>query len=196
MKSWSETIQLSQPLRGVGPLNVTTVDAAREAGLQEQLQASYERGRIDGEKALSEQLVQQRAELQELLNGVINSLRQAVPQVVHDTEEAMVTLALEIAQKLVAKMPISARMIEAAVHDALGQLKGTAQYQVCLHPADLKLLQKARSPLLVPDVESKKVRFQGSPDVTRGGCLVQTQFGIIDARRETKFDLLKRDLLA
>ena len=37
--------------------------------------------------------------------------------------------------------------------------------------------------------------FSARPEVTRGGCLVQTRFGTVDARRETKFDLLKRNLL-
>jgi hypothetical protein len=33
-------------------------------------------------------------------------------------------------------------------------------------------------------------------DFPRGGCLVQTRFGTVDARRETKLDLLQRNLLA
>jgi flagellar assembly protein FliH len=81
------------------------------------------------------------------------------------------------------------------VHDALGQVESTAQVTVRLHPADLKLLQKAHSSLLVTDEGANEFRFLGSPDVTRGGCLVQTRFGVVDARRETKFDLLKRNLL-
>ena len=33
---------------------------------------------------------------------------------------------------------------------------------------------------------SHKMRFTASREVSRGGCIVQTRFGIIDARRETK----------
>jgi len=43
---------------------------------------------------------------------------------------------------------------------------------------------------------AQEFRFLSSPEVTRGGCLVQTQFGTVDARRETKFDLLQRTLTA
>lgn len=164
---------------------------AREA----ELQAAYERGRADGEKALGEQLVRQRAELRELMEGVIESLRRAVPQVVRDTEQHLIALVLEIAQKLVTEIPISVEMIEGVVRDALAEAEGGADFHVRLHPADLALLQKMESPLLAADDERQAVRFHSSPEVTRGGCLVQTGFGIIDARRETKFDLLKRSLL-
>ena len=82
------------------------------------------------------------------------------------------------------------------MRDALAQVEGTAQFTVRLHPADLELLQKAGSPLLATATGPDEFRFLGSPEVTRGGCLVQTRFGTVDARRETKFDLLKRSLLA
>ena len=143
---------------------------------------------------MSEQLFQQRSELHELMRGVLESLRKAVPQVVHESENAMIGLALCAAQKLVAGMPISAAMVEAVVRDALAQIEGTAQFTVRLHPADLELLQKSDSPLLGESDGAKDFRFLSSPEVTRGGCLVQTHFGTVDARRETKFDLLQRTL--
>lgn len=196
MNSWSETITLAKPLRDV-LLAVPKSSAASSAPTApDPWQSSYDLGRIDGEKALSEQLLKQRAETHELFQGLMTSLRQAVPQVVHDTESMMISLALEVAQKLVADMPISVAMVEAAVQDALGQVEGTAQVTVRLHPADLELLQNAHSSLLLAGEGANDFRFLGSPEVTRGGCLVQTRFGMVDARRETKFDLLKRNLLS
>jgi flagellar assembly protein FliH len=114
---------------------------------------------------------------------------------VGDTEQHLVSLAIEIAQKIVGEVPISPEMIEASVREALSQVEGTAEFHVRLHPADLELLQKIDSALLQPLGEERPARFHGSPEVTRGGCLVQTRFGIVDARRETKLELLKRSLL-
>jgi flagellar assembly protein FliH len=193
MNSWSENITLSAPLRDAS-LMVETSGAGASASSPEAWRAGFEAGRIEGERALSEQLLKQRTELHELMQGTINSLRQAVPQVIHDAENMVVSLALEVAQKLVSEMPISVPLVEAVVRDALAQVEGTAQYTVRLHPADLELLQKADSPLMAGSDGSGDCRFLGSPDVTRGGCLVQTRFGTVDARRETKFDLLKRNL--
>jgi flagellar assembly protein FliH len=194
MKSWSETLTLPKPLR-----NARLNGGGEEAGAgarasAEELRASYERGRREAEQALSQQLLQQRTEMHELMRGVVDSLRKVVPQVVRDTEDTMIALSLSVAQKLVAGMPISAGMVEAVVRDALAQVEGTAQFTVRLHPADLELLQKAESPLLSASDDAKEFRFLSSSEVTRGGCLVQTHFGTVDARRETKFDLLQRTL--
>jgi flagellar assembly protein FliH len=194
MKSWSENIPLPAPLRDARIASPLVVSTPSDPALQDQWKASYDLGRIEGEKALSEQLFKQRADLHELMQGLINSLRQAVPQVVRETETMVVSLALEVAQKLVGDLPISVPMVEAAVRDALLQVEGTEQLTVRLHPADLELLQNSGSPVLNTPGNDGDCRFLGSPEVTRGGCLVQTRFGIVDARRETKFDLMKRSL--
>lgn len=188
-----ETIRLTQPLRDVrlacarGAEALPTVSAAYA-------QAEYERGQRDGEKALSEQLIRQRGELIELQNGVLNSLTQAVGQVTRECEGAMIALALEIAGKLVADMPISSEMVEAAVREALSNVEQSTNLTVLVNPMDYELLQQANAPVLLTEVGGQRLKLQPSPQVTRGGCLVQTHFGVIDARRETKLEALKQSL--
>jgi flagellar assembly protein FliH len=209
MNSWSETISLLTPMRDVQlravrprPAGGKLSDAedeeekrkADEEKRKAELKTQYERGLADGEKALSEKLFQQRAEMHELTNGFLESLRKAVPQVVRDTENNLVAFALTAAQKLVAGMPISAPMVEAVVRDALNQVEGTARFTVRLHRDDLDLLEKAESPVLKHGENAAEFRFLSASEVTRGGCMVETDFGMIDARRETKFELLKRSL--
>jgi flagellar biosynthesis/type III secretory pathway protein FliH len=194
MQPWSDTLALPKPLRHVRLKDEAGADARPAA--EEELRASYERGRREAEQALSQQLFQQRAEVHELMRGVLASLRQAVPQTVRETENAMIALSFSVAQKLVAGLPISTEMVEQVVRDALAQIEGAAQFTVRLHPSDLELLQKSGSPLLAGGDGAEEFRFLASSEVTRGGCLVQTQFGTVDARRETKFDLLQRTLTA
>lgn len=157
-------------------------------------QAAFERGLAEGEKRLSEQLLRQRADLLQLQNGVLTSLRQAASQVVRQGESALVELALEVAQKLVSGLPISAESVEAAIRSALAQVEETTELDISLHADDLALLQQCNSPVLLPGPGNQAVRFHTSPEVTRGGCLVQTRFGTIDARRETKLDLIRQSL--
>jgi len=196
MKSWCEQIKLPSPLRDARVPAPTPVMTSGAGAAPEQWQSSYELGRLEGEKSLAEQLVKQRAEMHELFQGALASLRQAVPQVVRDTESMVVSLALEIAMKLVGELPVTVPMVEAAVRDALAEVEGAAQLTVKLHPADLELLQSGNSSLIAPPEGASDITFVASPEVTRGGCLVQTRFGIVDARRETKLDLIKRSLLS
>jgi flagellar assembly protein FliH len=196
--TWTETILLSEPVRDVvglppgGPLPEPACDW--EARLREAEDAGFKRGRLEGEKALREQLLHQRAEMLEIHQGVIEALRRAVPGLVSQTENALVTLALETARRLVAGQPVSPEMVAAVVQEALGQIENATEFHIQLHPEDLALLERIQSPLLTPAPGGDKFHFHASTDVTRGGCLVRTCFGVLDAQRETKIEQLKKSL--
>jgi flagellar assembly protein FliH len=191
---WRKTLQPGPPLQNVrllrqppGPSDPDTAALARE-------HAAFERGIAEGEKRLGEQLLRQRAEVLELQNGVLASLRNTFPRVVQQSEQALIELAFEVARKLVNDMPINRELVEAAVRAALAQVGENAEYHVSLHPEDLALLQQCSSPVLLPGPGNEAIHFSPSPEVSRGGCLVQSRFGIVDTRRETKVEMVKQSL--
>ena len=184
-----ETIPFSAPLRDV------RLAGAAQARLDAE-RAAYERGQRDTEKALSEQLLQQRRELLEVHQGVIESLRNALPQLIRDSESALIDLALQAAQKIVAGLPITPQSVAAVVREALGQVEDTAEITILLHPDDLALLRKQKSPILEGLPETGPLKFSGSTEVTRGGCMIHTRFGMVDARRETKLEQLRQSVTA
>lgn len=192
MKPLRELIHLSVALRDVQLARCGDRDTLH----RQELEASYEKGRLEGERALAEQLVRQRAEILELQTGVLAALSQAVPQVVRDCERALVQLALAAAQRVLCGLPVSAELIEAAVREVCAEVDDTAEFTIQLHPEDLALLEGTGSALLQPTAGRERIRFQPSHQITRGGCLVQTHFGIIDARRETRFELLRQAVAA
>jgi flagellar assembly protein FliH len=192
MKPRRELLHLTVPMR-----DVKIVRSADRATVQQQdLQAHFEQGRLEGERALAEQLLRQRAEILELQNGVLASLREVVPQVVRDCESGLVQLALEAAQRVVGGLPISTELIETAIREVCAEVEDTAEFTIQLHPEDLKLLEQSQSPLLQPPAGRERIHFLPSQQVTRGGCVVQTPFGLIDARRETRFELLRQSVSA
>jgi flagellar assembly protein FliH len=192
---WADTILLDRPLRDVCLLTGSPAQDWQNF-LREREQAAYENGRREGERALNEQLLHQRNETIELQRGILVSLRQALPQVAREAETSLIELALESAKKMVAGLPIDAAMIEATVREALRQAEDTAEILVQLHPDDLALLRQHQSPLLDGSPDTGPLRFSGSSEISRGGCILQTRFGVIDARRETKIEQLRQSLNA
>jgi flagellar assembly protein FliH len=190
----NNAIMFSLPVRDVRLCTAGGADAAKRQ--REAERAAYERGQRDGEKALSEQLLAQRSELLELHQGILESLRNTVPQLARETEKALIELALEAAQKLVAGIPIKPKLIEAIVREALAQIEGNTDITVLLHPDDLALVRKHTSEISSAVPEAGAVRFSGSSEISRGGCIVQTRFGMIDGRRETKIEQLRKSLAA
>ncbi|MCS7049157.1 MAG: FliH/SctL family protein [Verrucomicrobiae bacterium] len=193
------TVTLPHPVRGVTWAGATTEPVggrepnqnltptaylpAEEARAREQ--AAYERGRREAETMLREQLLAQRRELLEWQQGVLRKLQEAIPQVVHDTQEQLIQLALTAAQKVVAGMPISADAVREAVREALAQVEAGSEVTVLLHPEDCAALGE-QAPA--------GVRVQADPQLARGDCVVKTPFGIVDARRATKWQRIQEAL--
>ena len=192
----SETIQFPQPLREVLLVAQENRAAAGPKLAPQREREAYERGRRDGDRAAQAELDRLRADLAGLKSGLIARLNQVLPQVVRECEEILVAMAVEVARKLVAGLPISVEMVEAGVREALAQAEEGSELQVYLNPEDLAVLEQADSVLLRDRRGADKVSFRGSAEVSRGGCLVRTRFGVIDTSRETKLELLKQSLAA
>jgi flagellar assembly protein FliH len=178
----NENLTFSQPLRDVRL--ATAEELARDT-------AAYERGRREAEQSSSETLEAQRRELIEPARQVLAALQQAMPRAIEDCRHSLASLALEVAQKLVAGMPISAEVVEAAVLDALKHVEQTTECTVLLHPDDLALFQTLDANGWAANGAGATIHFEGSPHISRGGCLVKTRFGVVDARRETKLEQLQ-----
>jgi flagellar assembly protein FliH len=190
-----KSIAFNAPLKDVAllpPLSAFAADALRRKAERE----AYEKGRMDAERLLSAQLLEQRSELLELQQGIFTALRDAVSQVVLQTEQQLLHIALESARKVVGGMEISPELVESVVREAVGEIEDGSEVTIQLHATDLALLRKHQSPVLQGLPNAGQLRFTASTEVTRGGCLVQTRFGVLDARRETKFEQLQESLNA
>ena len=192
---WADTILFEEPLADVRLLRGSPAQDWKSF-LRDAEQAAFERGRRLGESAMNGQLISQRNETMELQRGIFQSLQRTLSQVAHAAETTVIEIALESAKKVVAGMPVDTAMIEATVREALRQTEDTAEISVLLNADDLALLRQHQSPLLEGLPETGPLKFSSSQEVTRGGCLVQTRFGLVDARRETKFEQLRQSLNA
>ncbi|MDB6131151.1 MAG: hypothetical protein JWM04_2258 [Verrucomicrobiales bacterium] len=192
MKFWSENIRFKIPLKGVELTRFQSLDEEKEQYWKEQVRMSYERGRMEGETTWSELLIQQRKEVQVLQDGVLKSVRDVIPSITSACEETLVQLAFEIAKKLVADLPISGDMVRATVLDALHEVDRNTEFTVHIHPEDLKIMEH----FACGSMELTGMKMQADSGITRGGCVVKTDFGIIDATRETKLDKLRAAMVA
>jgi flagellar assembly protein FliH len=192
---WADTVLFEEPLADVRLLRGSPAQDWK-IFLADAEKTAYERGRRDGETALNGKLIAQRNETMELQRGIFQSLQRTLPQLAHTAESTLIEVALEAAKKVVAGMTVDAVLIEATVREALRQTEDSAEIAVQMNPEDLALLRTHQSPVLNGLPESGPLKFSSSPEISRGGCLVQTRFGVVDARRETKFEQIRQSLNA
>lgn len=186
-------VRFTQPLRQVR-VRAGADSFVCETQFRQLIEDRYREGYEAGQKALAEQLVEQRKQLIDIQTGLLRSIQAALPNVVAECEKSVVLLAIESARKVVESVPITAEMMESVVKKALAELQDTAEYEVLMHPEDLALLEQVSSGLL-PNGNSSKVRFGVDSSVTRGGCVIKTRHGAITAIRERMFEKLEAAVL-
>lgn len=191
MQSWRETILFAQAPRCAEVTASWPADLERR--IQERERVAAEQGRAEAQHLFSQQLVEQRQQLIALQEGILGALKDSIPGVIRDCETHLAALALEVARKLVDGMPVTADMIDAAISSAMRQVEESSHYTIFINPADLQLLQSASSAILGAN-DTRKITITATNEVSRGGCIVETPFGRVDARRGTKFELLKAAL--
>ncbi len=180
------------------------VEIVTKEDLQITEQAAYARGKQEAESNLQQQLdlmkseyaTKKDKELADFCKNIRSDLGNQVPKILESLEKHVINLAADIATKIVADLPIDKTLVESVVKDALTKAEKDAEIVVLLHPEDLKLLTQGDSELLKDSHGGDKVLFKPSSDVTRGGCLLDTHYGLVDARRETKAKLLKKAVTA
>ena len=166
-------------------------------------QAAYERGKKDAEATLQGQLevmkteyaTEQQQKLADFFKNIQDDLGGQVPRMLQSLEKHVINLAADIAMKIVAGTPVDKSMVESVVKDALAKAEKDTDVVVLLNEADLELLSQADSELLQRTHGSSEVVFKASPEVSRGGCLLETRYGTVDARIETKADVLKKAVM-
>ena len=207
-----ENIVTLAPLRDirVAAVKAGTAETRRpdpgipEAVVQEREHAAHEHGLEEGrrevESGVPARLEQARKEWESSAQAEalhrLGQLEQSIGAQISDKlkalEEHLVVLATETAVKLVNGLPIDGPMVEAAVREALALVEQNTEVTIFLHPEDLALLKEGGSELFSPAPHARKLRFIINPQVSRGGCLVETSHGLIDAQRETRIELLRR----
>ena len=137
-------------------------------------------GRERGMAAVSELLVGARAAAARARDAAQGELR---------------VLAVKIAEKILGR-ELSTRPegVNDVVQKALQHAGDPRDILVRVNPADLELVERGRTRLVERVRSARAVTFRGDESVSRGGCIVETELGIVDARLSTQLEAIERAL--
>lgn len=105
-------------------------------------------------------------------------------------------LGLDIAEKLLGKQVAEDPQIIASVLErARAELPQARRVRVWLHPEDRELLEELRPDLVsMSEVGGRSVEVCIASDISRGGCRIETEMGIIDATLPVQLQEVGRQL--
>jgi flagellar assembly protein FliH len=173
-----------------------------ETGLpvQDAEQQAYCRGFGDGERKgyeLGEQAGLESAmqKLESLLTGghkLLGELGDLHRQACRDVEADLVQLALAVARKIVDReVSLGPETVARIIRQALNRVEHAGRITIKLNPADLELLADIKPQLLSGLPEADRAAFEADEGIARGGCLIATDGGEVDARIERQFQVVE-----
>lgn len=102
-------------------------------------------------------------------------------------------VALKATQKIVGKaFEISPEVIYSIVENALKPVLQHKKITIYVNKNDLASLEQNRSKLKALFESIEVLSIQEREDVTQGGCVIETEGGIINARLENQWDILAK----
>lgn len=169
-------------------------DAGRlERELEQAFAAGYAEGRRAADAASAERMATIEASLHAVGAGLAEE-RTATPERV---ERAAVELALRIAeQALGAAVAVEPERVLAVVRGALRRIVERERVNVLVHPDDLELVREHLAGLVAELGGVEHCEVQAERRVPRGGAVVRTAEGEVDATLETKLERAREVLEA
>jgi flagellar assembly protein FliH len=166
--------------------------AEQEARLAALEREAFTKGYAAGERAGVEAGARRADAMLRRVAQAIDDLAQLRRAITRHTEQQMVQLALALARRIVLReLSLDPDLVAALAHVAVERLGEQAPATIRLHPEDYATVVAHRG----EQWEGTQVSVVPDPAVQRGGCLVESDFGLIDATVDAQFAELSRALL-
>ena len=156
---------------------------ALEAEFEPRLAQAVEEARQEGYR----QGLQEIKPVADLLQNLAHELQEEKHQLLENAELTVVRLAYEIAKKILHReVAESSDVIVYVVREALRRIADRDKIVVRVHPEDAAVLRQATELHNELFQTFAGVEIREDEDVSKGGCLVETSTGLIDATLETQ----------
>ena len=180
-----DLFEASQEARGI-------VDAARREAEQITIRAEQERAasvesglQIGYEEGLKQ------------WNDILAGAWKARERMKTESEKALLHLAVRVAEKIVGEqLRLHPDTIVPIVREALKSVGQERQLTLLVHPDHREMVQANLDRLQAMVGSSRQIHLVANPDVAPGGCVVESELGVIDAKLETQLKCLEQTLLS
>lgn len=172
-----EVIEEAQPIEPVVAANENV-----GTDLEELERQAYEKGFTAGEKAGLE-LGKQKAEvLFNSLSSILNELSAFKETLFKACEKEMLELSLAVAKKVIHReTEISRDVVLESVKAALNVAVASGEILIKVNPKDLETVFNHKSDLARFGEGVKGVTIEGDESIGKGGCIIETNYGEVDA---------------
>jgi flagellar assembly protein FliH len=160
------------------------LEGARKEGVAEGREEGYEGGKAEVERLI------------ELLHSIINTAIAKRTEIIEESETQLVNLVLLIAKKVVKVISENQKnVVVNNVIQALRKMKTRGDVAIKVNLADVKLTSEHIKDFMRMVENVRSVTVLEDSTVDPGGCLIETDFGQIDARISSQLHEIEERIL-
>lgn len=158
--------------------------------LQQLLQEANDRGFADGRREAEESFTGICRTFAETVSE-INGLRE---RIVRECEDDLLQLVITVAQQIIRQeISLDRKILARFVSEATAGISEQSDITIGFNPEDYKAVTANRQLYLAGIGDKMQVTIKPDEAVSPGGCIVDTQTGLVDARIETQLaEIFKR----
>lgn len=188
---WTPAEPAGRPVASAPPPpSAQTMPSFERAAIERE---AFAQGFAQGERSGAEAAAARSEAVLQRLKQTIEELQALRAEMIHKTERQVVQLSIAMARRIVHReISLDPELLSAMARVALDRLGEAATATIRLHPDDYAATAGASSDART---ESGAVRVVADPVVRRGGCLVQSEFGLIDVSADAQIQELATALL-
>jgi len=155
---------------------------------EEAYQRGYLKGKEDGWQVGNSEA----RKISEAAKKVLEQAEDIRKQVYKNTEEELIGLAVEIAEKLICRqLETNTDTIMDIVQSVYNEAVDCQQVIIYTAPEAVEILEARKEEIGIQLYSTKRVQIISDPNITDGGCRVETEQGIIDATVPAMLEELK-----
>jgi len=182
-----EAAQIIQGARAEAEAIIAAARAEAEGIREAARQEGYSQGRADAR----EELLARRAELDQLV-AAVNQERE---RFLSEAEPQLAQLALMIAAKVIEREVVLAGDVAVTIARAcIRKIKERRWLRIHVNPENIDSIRAAREEILAQLGTDARLEVAEDARVDRGGCVIESPSGVVDARIQTRIDILQEAL--
>ncbi len=157
---------------------------------KQRIQEAYDKGFVDGKEVTGSTFLEDINKYQQWIrnfDNINNDLRIQYSRELGLLEEAVSKLAIIVAEHILNyEVSINADIVIQQLSKAISELDNEILMKIHLHPENVEALEKVKSSLVDDPSRIQNLTIVQDEKVGRGGCILETNAGIIDARISTQ----------
>lgn len=158
----------------------TDLEIATAKGREEGYSKGYESGFEDFDKLMRK------------FHGIIASLIAERKGILESSSGQIVSLVMQIAIKVIKRITDSQKdIVLENVNDALKRVKDKTQITIRVNLDDLDIVRHKKSDFISRFDVIENLEIIEDPNIGKGGCIIETNFGEIDARISSQLDKIE-----